>query len=479
MDQATHQKTLSFLRGQMSGMSDMAEPHTVHRDMLNRLGQYALDFLSGKKEDRFIILSGLRGSGKTTLFSQLFSELTAVPQKHKLFISLDRMKDLDLSLTDILEVYEKEILGTSFERLGDPVFLFLDEVQYDEKWMLTLKTLFDRTEKTKQVCIFVTGSAALSLQGGRVGADVARRVRYEHLFPMSFTEYIKLKYEKDFEWEKLTDSIRDAFLRSKNAEDLFACLKKLMPDVNTCLAAVDPKERGWYMKYGSLPFVLSREKEEEIHAQIYQVVQKVVKNDMLVIDNFKPGTVAKVVELLYYVAHSDKVPVKEAGNLLGLSRPVVMGVLEALGRSESLLKISSYGSVNNQTRKPSKYTFFASSVRSTLFNVLGTARGEDFCSGKLLEDVAAMYLHRIFVCTQKGWHLRYDSEKGGADFVLAHRDRDVVFEVGLGHKGVKQVYKTLKKTKPDSFGVVVSSDVLSLDERKGVVSVPLEVFLLM
>ena len=474
-----HQKTLSFLRGQMSAMSDLVVSHAVHRDTFGRLRQYVLDFLSGKKENRFIILSGLRGSGKTTLFTQVFSELTAIPQKHKLFISLDRMRDLDVSLTDVLEVYEKDILGTSFERLDDPVFLFFDEVQYDEKWMLTLKTLFDRTEKTKQICIFATGSAALSLQGGRVGADVARRVRYEHLFPMSFTEYIKLKYEKDFEWEKLTDNIRDAFLQSKNAEDLFICLKKMMPDINTCLAEIDPKERNWYMKYGSLPFVLSKEKEEEIHTQIYQVVQKVVKSDMLVIDNFKPGTIAKVVELLYYVAHSDKVLVREIGDSLDLSHPVVTGVLEALEQSESLLKILSYGSVNNQTRKPSKYTFFASSVRSALFNVLGTTRDENFCSGKLLEDVVAMYLHRVFVCTQKGWHLRYDSEKGGADFVLTHRDRDIVFEVGLGHKGVKQVYKTLKKTKPDSFGVVVSSDVLSLDEGKDVVSVPLEVFLLM
>ena len=478
MDQATHQKTLSFLRGQMSLVSDSTEHHAVHRDIFNRLKQHILDFLAGKKENRFVILSGLRGSGKTTLFTQIFSELITIPQKHKLYISLDRMKDLDISLTDTLEVYEKDILGTSFERLSDPVFLFFDEVQYDEKWMLTLKTLFDRTEKTKQVCIFVTGSAALSLQDGRVGVDIDRRAWHEHLLPMSFTEYIKLKYKKDFKQEKLTNDIRNTFLQSKNAKDVFARLKKLMPDVNAYLAEIDPKEKDWYMKYGSLPFVLSKQKEEEIHTHIYQVMQKVIKSDMLVIDNFKPSTIAKVVELLYYVAHSDKVPVTEVGDLLGLSRPVVMAVLEALEQSESLLRIPSYGSVNNQTRKPSKYTFFASSVRSALFNTLGTTRGEDFCSDKLLEDVVAMYLYRVFVCTQKSWHLRYDSEKGGADFILAHRDRDIVFEVGLGNKDVKQAHKTLKKTKPNSFGVIISSNPLSINDEKNIVFIPLEIFLL-
>ena len=475
MDQITQKKALSFLRQCISLASDISVSRTTHRDVFVRLRQYAFDFLGGDVMSRFIILSGLRGSGKTTLFTQVFSELSSVLPERKILISLDKLAALNLSLSDILEVYEKDILATSFERLDEPVFLFLDEVQYDEKWMVVLKTVFDRTDK---VCMFVTGSAALMLGGGKVRSDIGgRRARYERLFPMSFTEYVRVKYGT-FDCKGVSRIVRSAFLESENAEDLFNCLKHVSQDVMRCLASVNPLEKGWYVKFGSLPFVLSEKKERDIYTRIYQALERVVRGDMPASGIFKQSTASKVMELLYIVAHSDKVSVTNLSNLLDISRPVVMNILDALEYSESLLRIPSYGSVSSRVRKPSKYTFFASSVRASLFNMLGTSMGESVYTGKLLEDVVAMYLHRVFVYSNV-WHLSYDSEEGGADFILTRAGRNIVFEVGLGSKDGRQVLKTLKKTGKDSFGVVVSADRLSINKEKTIVTVPLEMFLLM
>ena len=76
------------------------------------------------------------------------------------------------------------------------------------------------------------------------------------------------------------------------------------------------------------------------------------------------------------------------------------------------------------------------------------------------------------------WQISYDSEEGCADFILTRAGRDIVFEVGFGHKDGKQVSKTLK-TRKDSFGVIISSDRLGINKEKTVVTVPLEMFLLM
>ena len=475
MNQATYEKALSFLRSQIALVAEgFAPPPTTSRDIFSCLKQYVLDFLSGDVSSRFIILSGLRGSGKTTLLTQVFSEVSSTPSNRKLFISLDKLAALNLSLSDVLEVYEKGILATPFERLDEPVFLFLDEVQYDEKWMVVLKTIFDRTDK---VCIFATGSAALMLRGSRVGADVARRARYESLFPMNFTEYLRIKHGVS-DCGGVSDAIRDAFFESRSAEDLFNRLKCVSQDVTRCLVGVNPSEKDWYVKYGSLPFVLSEKKERDIYTRIYQVVERVVRVDMLVTGTFERGTIGKVLELLYLVAHSDKVSVEKLCRSLNLSRPAVMNILEALEHSEMLLRIPAYGSVNNRTRKSSKYTFFSSSTRSALFNTLGTSLSEKIYTGKLLEDVVAMYLYRVFVCDNV-WHLSYDSKKGGADFILTRAGRNIVFEVGLGSKDSKQVSKTLKKTRKDSFGVIISSDKLSINKEKTIVTIPLEMFLLM
>ena len=475
MDKATREKILLFLQQRISFAPDAASvSHITNRDMFGRLRQYALDFLGGDKANRFVILSGLRGSGKTTLFTQVFSELSSVPSEHKLFISLDMLVTLNLSLLDVLEVYEKDILNTPFERLDKPVFLFLDEVQYDEKWMLLLKTIFDRTDK---VCLFATGSAALMLRGGRVGADVARRARYEHLFPMSFCEYLRVK-DASFDCSDVSDAVRSAFLSAGNAEHLFTRLQNLSQEVTRFFLQVDPEEKDWYVRYGSLPFVLLEKNERNIYTRIYQVVERVVRNDVPVIGSFERSTVDKMMDLLRIVAHSDKVSVTNLANALDLSRPAVMNILEVLEYSESLLRIPSYGSVNSRVRKSSKYTFFASSVRSALFNILGTSMDKDTYTGKLLEDVVAMYLYRVFVYNNV-WNLSYDSEAGGADFILTRAGENIVFEVGSGHKDGKQVSKTLKRVKKNSFGVIVSADRLSINDEGTIVTVPLEMFLLM
>ena len=484
MDDKKHTQIISFLREQLSRAPQRVQIYVQdeqtgnkypNRNVFVRLRQYAKNFLKGNQNNRLLILSGLRGAGKTTLFAQVFAFLTSVPDKHKLFISLDETTALGLSLVDVLNVYERDILGTRFETLQKPVFLFLDEVQYDPNWALVVKTIYDRTNK---VCIFATGSSALALQGGRVGSDIARRAHYERVFPMSFTEYLKIKYRK-FEHGGLGASIRDAFTQSENAVDFHARMRDLSHTANSYLADVNTGEVLSYLKYGSLPFVLSEQQEQRIYERIKQVIDKVTRDDLTNIGGFDTSTVARIPELLYAISNSDTVVVDSLSrSMRGITRPVITKVLKTLEHTETLLRIYPYGSVRSQVRKPSKYTFMSSSVRATLFHTFGTILSENDYRGRLLEDAVALCLYRAFVASH-GWSLTYDSSQGGADFIVSKEKKAIVIEAGFGEKNTKQVKKSMNLINKDSFGIVVSSQPLSINKEKTIVHMPLELLLLM
>ena len=185
MDQATHDKVTVYLRTQLSQAESRLKSYTVDRNdkpLLRRsailsLEKYMRDFSTKGKEPRWIAVPGLRGAGKTTLLAQIYTKLDC-KANHKLYISLDEAKRvLGVSLNDILTVYE-EVLNEPYESLRDIVYIFIDEVQYDEEWGVVLKSLYDRTKK---VFIFCTGSSALAL---RLNPDVSRRITLERLYPL-------------------------------------------------------------------------------------------------------------------------------------------------------------------------------------------------------------------------------------------------------------------------------------------------------
>ena len=105
------------------------------RNIYIKIEKYLRDFLHGPNaQDRWIIIPGLRGVGKTTILAQLFlKHHQEAGQQRMLYISLDEVVNvLGSSLKDVLTVYER-ILGESFEKLTAPVFIFIDEAQYDPK----------------------------------------------------------------------------------------------------------------------------------------------------------------------------------------------------------------------------------------------------------------------------------------------------------------------------------------------------------
>src|SRR3990167_5018881 len=206
------------------------------RNMFLRVEKLINDFISGEKEVRMVSIPGLRGVGKTTLLAQLFLKFYPHYTKDMLYISVDQVvNELGADLYTVFEEYQK-ILGVPLERLDRNLFIFIDEIHFDKKWTAVLKTIYDRSKKVFLVC---TGSSALSLQST---TDLARRVVFEKLYPMNFTEYMLLKtrYEsiKDktvsikYPVRGLKETMKNALFYSNTADECFSRLVDLKAQVN-------------------------------------------------------------------------------------------------------------------------------------------------------------------------------------------------------------------------------------------------------
>lgn len=435
------------------------------------IDKYIRDFNDGKIDPRWVAVPGLRGVGKTTLLAQLFTQLRC-DDNHKIYISLDdASRNLGVTIKELLEVYE-EMLGMPLEKLTKPVYLFLDEVQYDPTWGIILKTLYDRTQKVFIIC---TGSSALSIQ---TNPDVARRVVLTKIFPLSFGEYQLVKRRK-YMIRGLGDSIKEALFSSKTAQEVYDGLKSLESSVNSYWSDIDPEEIDRYLKFGTLPFAVALKQEPLIYSQINQTLNSVLNRDVPQLNSFDKETIDKLSQILYTVASYESVNFTSISQTVSLNIKTVISVFEALEKTELLVRIYPYGAHETQVRKPSKYLFMSPAFRAMYYNLVGSTFTYDEYKGKLLEDVMGLYLHRIFSRGDSA-SITYDSARGGADFIIGSKltnVKDIVLEAGMGKKDFGQLYNTIEKTKA-RYGLAVSTNELKADDSRMCVSVPLKFFFL-
>ena len=451
---------------------DSKNKKRLKRDIFKKLKGFLDKFLEGNTAFRFITLTGLRGAGKTTVMYQLYYYRKNI-DAYFLILPIDEVVEtLGSSINEILTVFE-EVIGKSLTNLDKPLLLFLDEVQYDEKWGITLKTLYDRSDK---VFIFSTGSAAISVGSN---PDIARRTIYEKMFPLSFTEFIKIKHRKRIQ-EKLATQLFSSVFLTNSAQESFLQIKKIQKKVDQYYIDIDTLEFEKYLNYGSLPFMIALDNEALIYDQIHNSLERVISKDIVQMSSINRTVQNKIPAVLYAVADMDSLNFSTIAEKFGISRPKVAEIFSALEQAEVLHRIYPTGSHFKQvTQKASKYLFSSPAFRAMYYKTIGNTITEENSRGKLLEDLVGMYLYRLFD-KNPTFSLCYDSSKGGADFIVGIGNKKIVIEVGVNKKNCKQVVKTVGKTKA-TYGIVSSSKQIELeyDECNNVLKLPLKYFLLL
>lgn len=425
---------------------------------------------AGYEEKRWVIIPGLRGTGKTTILAQTFFELqnSYGDDINLLYFSLDEVTEtIGSDLNALLQEYER-LLGESYEVLTKPTFILVDEVQSDPKWAAVLKSLNERAAKVFLIC---SGSSAVHIQAS---ADVSgRRASIERLYPMNFCEFEMVQYGR-YADKGLKELLHKAAYESPTAKSAYTSLKALEVRANRYWSQTDRRHWRYYLVAGSLPFALVEKSYTDVHDAVLASVDKVVTKDIQQLGRFSTDTIPVIKRLLFVLAESDAISNHKLSNLFGVTTVTIANILDVLVQAELLIKVPAQGSQASATKKASKYLFMSSVIRAAFYNIAGSADTTQTREGRLLEDVVGLHLYRKFGT----YSITYDSALGGADFIIKTGFSQIAMEIGRGGKTNKQVLSTMKRVKC-KYGITISNDKLSLSENSEIVKVPWDFFALM
>ena len=475
----------NYLASQMGNnhlVQEIARLGYFSRNMKVLLEKHLKDYLFDKSEERWIVIPGLRGVGKTTLIAQVYrwayEEWVAgrsdSQQLNMIYISLDVVRNLGGNLLETLGIYES-ILASRLENTARPVLLFIDEIQIDSQWARVLKTVYDRTGNVFMIC---TGSSATYLQ---MDADTAgRRAKIERLYPLNFIEY-QLLSNKKFPVSGLKKQIVDACYHSGSAFEVYEKLKKIRPKLDQAWGNYDPNQIENYLQIGTMPFALKRNKSD-VYKALLDNIDKVVAEDLVTGRrfNFSRSSTITIKQLLIFLANSSTTPsLNSLADRLKTDIKNLSEMFTALIKAEALIRVPAYGNGFSTVTKPVRYYFMSAALRTAYWDITGNSQTAESRREQLLEDVAVLHYYKEFAAQAAG-SLSYVYSKqdlGNCNFICkVANNRQIALEFGLGNKTARQVELTMA-TVPCDYGLVFSGSDLKLNEN--VVLIPLRYFFLM
>lgn len=445
-----------------------------HRNAFTNLKNNADYFLEGYDENRFIIMPGLRGVGKSTLLFQTYKYLVnkGIEKNRILYVPVDELKTLnDSNLLELVNVFVEDIHHKYPASLDEKLFLLIDEAQEDKNWSQTGKIIYDQSKK---IFMLFTGSNAIDFE---LNMNSVRRTLFERIYPMNFQEYLHLKY--DIPMIPISDDILDVFLNG-NVE---SALKKetQMMSYTSSIGKPLMKEFEYFLSYGGFPLNFNLD-EVATHRRIFELVRRVIEKDVRYYKSFHGDTENILFNILSFLATQKPggVSVNNLSKNMGTSRGNVIDLLEILEKTHLIFHIKPYGGASKMIRTPRKYYFLSPSINASINFTLGkhTPNNNDYL-GILAETLVASSFFRLNKTISKPNGIFTPTQKGMADFILTTFEGDkIAVEVGNGEKGKNQVKRTMNKY-DCQYGVIVSSATNLIKKEGDIIFLPLTTFSLM
>lgn len=394
----------------------------VREDLLKEYKRQAYFEVSKYLDKRQILLIwGLRRVGKTTLLYQVISDLLKLAdRKSVLYFSFD---EAVFDLKEVLESYQKLVLGRTFEEPKERVYVFLDEIQKVKEWESKLKTYYDLYPNVK---FFISGSAAAGLRK-RSNESLAGRVLDFMLKPLPFGEFLEL-----------------------NGKDL----NKIKERPGLWKRDVLPLFYR-YLKYGMFPELAAEEDEEFARKYILNnVIERIIYKDLP--EEFEIRDVELLKSIVYLVGKKPGMIVDYAGisKDLGRDQRTVSNYFEYLEFGLLVRFVFNYRGSPVASRRKMKKAYFSTPNIAFAFN-------------PDLGPVLPFLLENL-VASETGAEFFYRNAFE-VDFVLPDGDMLDAIEVKKDGKDSKQI----KKFKAKFAGRVRSAMIVDLESEGAADDVPL------
>jgi len=370
-----------------------------------------------KRGLNIIMLIGLRGTGKSTLLKTIARKYTG------LYAGGDLLKTTGISIEDLTKVaksYNKQII-------------IIDEILYLSDWQITLKL---EADSNPNLLYIISGSSAMQLK--ELSADLSRRLDIYKLYPLSFREFLKIKYNIII--EKNNSVIENVFNRTQISESylrLAEIIRKLPKNLHSL-----------FMEYYDVqfPFLIN---EKDKRSKLLQLVERIVYKDLPQIENLYAEHLKNAELIIRFLATAEKVSYTNLATNLGTNKDLVIKIMNLLEKSELIYLVPDIVATR-ELRGNKKVLFTSSSIRLALNEVNSTA-----AIGFAREDMFGLIitlLHNKF---------SYNYSQNGYDFLT----KEIRFEIG----------NNKKKLDPNT---IVVGDFIDLDLKNDVLYVPYHLFAL-
>ncbi|MFH0730455.1 MAG: AAA family ATPase [Pseudomonadota bacterium] len=309
--------------------------------------------------NRFSIIVGQRGVGKTTAMTQyLLDRYGNDLYSHKaLYLQADHF------LVGRSSLYE---IADEFYKLGGELICF-DEIHKYPDWSMELKSIYDTFPNLKMLA---SGCSALKIP--TESHDLSRRAIVYRMYGMSFREYIGMNYGLYFDHLTLDTLITghqqaaDAIVRTleKNALKVLALFKD-------------------YLACGYYPYFREYEDRTQFYMTLEQNIHATLEGDLLAIQQSLNGSsIRKIQKLLSII--SSLVPftpdMKQLKNLLGIGdERTLKTYFKYLEDAGVILSVSRSGKGLRELEKPEKVYL----NNPNLYHALAGEKGPD--SGAMRE----------------------------------------------------------------------------------------------
>ena len=440
--------------------------------------RYVDNFLEGENINRFLVLPGLRDVGKTTILFQVYEYLLKeknITPQNILYFSCDRLKRTgNVDIFDVVNYYCESFHNSLIETLPSPVFILIDEAQYDKEWALNGKLIFDGS---KNIFIILSGSSALKLSNN---PDAARRLLNIPIYPLTYCEHLKLKYGnfKNDISPSLIQMIFDG--KTQNSAEI----ERAMINIYSNFKNYVPSEWKNFLQFGGFPSSFFQN-TNEITKKIVDMVEKVVTTDMNNIEGISSGTQNLALQILNYFAFQNPGEVSKGSlsNQFDAKKPLVTKVLDILEKTQLIFHIEAFTSSVKRTTKPHEYFFATPSLKHNLALDVGNAMLEDETAyfGKLLENYVASSFHDLDNKNSISYKTYYDdsnkkrSDKN-VDFIVQRGlEKPIPIEVSCGDKDKSQIKRAIKKYN-SSHGIIISNTTPNIVKNDNIICIPPEIF---
>lgn len=381
------------------------------------------------EKKQILLIWGLRRLGKTTLMYQAISDLLKeTGRKNVFYFSFD---EIAFDLKDVLEGYQKFILGKTFEGAKERIYIFLDEIQKVADWENKLKLYYDLYPNVK---FFISGSASVALR--KISKEsLAGRILDFLVKPLSFGEFLEMN---GHDLKKIKES---PDLWNREALPLFYR----------------------YIKYGMFPELVAEEDEEFARKYLLNnVIDRIIYKDLP--EEFEIKDVELLKMLVYILGKNPGMIVnyKSIAKDLGRDQRTIANYFEYLEFGLLVKFVFNYrGSPIASARKMKKAYFSTPNIV--------------FAFNQDIERILPAMLENLVASeTDAKYFYRNGFE---IDFILPNNGKLDAIEVKKTEKDVKQI-KKLKEKFGGKVGKAIIVDMEKEGETDDVAIIPAWKFLL-